>query len=343
MRKVFVHLAFWVTFYFVWTFFLNGQSLSFHKTWTVQFCYLIFVAANFYLHEIVLIPKYLHKAKYGWYAAFSIIGVLAASFLRWPLVVFMNNHVFIPVTALPDYKEILFDSLLNIGIWVLIVVSFRLVTERFDLQQTIKKIQNEKMRAEIDFLNAQFNPHFLFNSINSIYGQINKENPEARKMLLRFSDMLRYQLYECNTKRIAVEKEMNYLQNYVSMQRARMEKNFQVSLGISDNVHGFYIAPLLFIGFIENAFKYVSGSEDRDGFIRVELDRKGKMLIFFCVNSKGDQMRPSILHKGIGIQNVKKRLELLYPGRHELNLVENDLFYEVTLKIQIDEIELPRS
>ncbi len=112
----------------------------------------------------------------------------------------------------------------------------------------------EKEKAELDFLNAQFNPHFLFNSINSIYGHIDKHNASARNMLLTFSDMLRYQLYDCNSNCIIIDKEINYIKNYVALQQSRKEESLAVNLTIAENVKGFTIAPLLFIAFIEKCF-----------------------------------------------------------------------------------------
>ncbi len=143
----------------------------------------------------------------------------------------------------------------------------------------IEVIEKEKMQNELDFLKAQFNPHFLFNSINSIYGNINKNNSTAREMLLTFSEMLRYQLYECNTSRISIEKEINYIRNYINLQQVRKPENLAIQLYISEDVRGIMIAPLLFITFIENSFKYVSNYEGKLNEVKISLP--GVIISFF--------------------------------------------------------------
>src|SRR6185295_2402567 len=146
--------------------------------------------------------------------------------------------------------------------WTIVLIAGKLMIDRFRVQQYVDDIARQKERAELDFLNAQFNPHFLFNSINSIYAHIDKQNVTARNMLLTFSDMLRYQLYECNNSNIAIEREMNYIKNYVELQTARKDDTVAVSISIDESVKGFTIAPLLFIAFIENSFKYVGAAEE---------------------------------------------------------------------------------
>src|SRR6185295_18325000 len=126
--------------------------------------------------------------------------------------------------------------------WTIVLIAGKLMIDRFRVQQYVDDIARQKERAELDFLNAQFNPHFLFNSINSIYAHIDKHNPTARNMLLSFSEMLRYQLYDCNTNYISVDKEMGYIKNYVAIQQARKESSLQVCLSIGENVTGFLIA-----------------------------------------------------------------------------------------------------
>jgi LytS/YehU family sensor histidine kinase len=196
-------------------------------------------------------------------------------------------------------------------------------------------MEKEKTRAELDFLNAQFNPHFLFNSINSIYAHIDKHNPTARNMLLSFSEMLRYQLYDCNTNYISVDKEMSYIRHYVAIQQDRKDHRVQVCLTIGDSVTGFFISPLLFISFIENAFKYVSGHEEKDNRIVIAFERKDNELLFHCHNTKEARNGTTIEHRGIGIDNARRRMALLYPGRHALNIVDNEYIYEVTVNLQL--------
>ncbi|HVV03776.1 MAG TPA: histidine kinase, partial [Puia sp.] len=321
--------------YLFFVFILQNRVITLSRSLTVQFCYLAFIAANYYFQVLYGIPRLLHRRQYILFITLLVTGIVVTAALRVPLVVYMNSHVFSSGNTSQGLTDIFYSSLLNIAIWVIVILSIKLMLDRMLLQQRLDKVEKEKTKAELDFLNAQFNPHFLFNSINSIYAHIDKRNPTARNMLLSFSGMLRYQLYDCNTNNISVDKEMSYIRNYVAIQQARKESRVQVCLTIGDSVTGFFITPLLFIAFIENAFKYVSDHEDEDNRVVIAFERKDNELLFYCHNTKEPGNGNSIGHKGIGIANARRRMALLYPGRHALNIMDNEDIYEVTVNLQL--------
>ena len=198
----------------------------------------------------------------------------------------------------------------------------------------VDAMEKEKTKNELDFLKAQFNPHFLFNSINSIYGHIDKGNPTARNMLITFSEMLRYQLHECKVDTINIDKEIYYIRNYVALQQRRKEEDLYIKLNITPEVKGFHIAPLLFSPFIENAFKYASCS-DAENKVEIGLDKRSDLLLFQALNTRDKSNATFIKHSGTGINKARRRLELLYPDQHELQIDDAEKFYLVTLKIQL--------
>jgi len=328
-------IIWWAALYLFFVFILQNRVITLSRSLTVQFCYLVFIAANYYFQVLYGIPRFLHRKQYLLFVTLLITGIAVTAALRVPLVVYMNSHVFPSGNNNQGLIDIFYSSLLNIAIWTIIILSIKLVLDRMRLQQRLDKMEKEKAKAELDFLNAQFNPHFLFNSINSIYAHIDKHNPTARNMLLSFSEMLRYQLYDCNTNYISVDKEMSYIRNYVAIQQARKESRVQVCLTVGDSVTGFFITPLLFIAFIENAFKYVSDHEEKDNRVVIAFERKDNELLFYCHNTKETRNGSSIEHKGIGIANARRRMALQYPGRHALNIVDHEDIYEVTVNLQL--------
>jgi hypothetical protein len=335
-KKIGYNILLWLGLYFLWILVFQKRAFAFSKTMTVEFCYLLFVAANYYLNIYFIIPRFLYRKKYVWFASLFIAGIVTAALLRVPLATWLSEHYFAPGKPPPAFSELFLNSLTNIFIWVISLVGLKLMLDRIRFQKYIDGVEKEKIKTELDFLKAQFNPHFLFNSINSIYGNIDKRNSTARGMLLTFSEMLRYQLYECNTDSINIEKEITYIRNYVGLQESRKTDNLEINLQIDNNLEGFSIAPLLFITFIENAFKYVSHYENKINRINIRLNRNNGNLFFYCTNTKEELNGHSLPnHNGIGIVNVKRRLELLYPEKHELTLHSLDNFYEVKLKIQL--------
>jgi two-component system LytT family sensor kinase len=334
-QKKWMHYAWWIGLYIFWIMIFQKRAFAFSTTVTIQFCYLIFIAANFYFNLYYTVPKFLYKRKYVSFILLFLAGILTAALLRVPLATYLNAHFFLKGKTQPSVSDLFINSLLNIFIWVVCLVAGKLIIDRFRFQQYIDEMAKQKEQAELDFLNAQFNPHFLFNSINSIYGHIDKQNTIARNMLLTFSEMLRYQLYDCNSNTINIEKEMKYIKNYVALQKERRDDTLAINLSIDENIKDFSIAPLLFIAFIENSFKYVGNAEETENCIDISIRKENDALLFRCYNTKEINFKNYIEHKGIGINNAMRRLQLLYPNKNSLKIIDEENYYEVNLKIQL--------
>lgn len=324
----------WVIFFFAWFIFFPNKALAIRQSATVSFCYLIFIFLNYFLHIRYSVPQLLNHKKYVFFILAILTSVLISSLLRIPVVKFMNNYVFLS-SAAPSALSIFKDSFLNILIAIVCMLFSRILLEKIQLQQFVRQIEIAKDKTELDFLKAQFNPHFLFNSLHSIYGHIDKNNHTARKMLITFSDMLRYQLYECNENFVDIAREMNYIRNYVTLQRSRVEENLIIEMDIDESLNGHRIIPLLLITFVENAFKYVSNHDQQPNWIRIRLSRDPSGLFFQVANSKEKSSRRAESAGGIGIANAKRRLCLLYPDRHEFSIQELPELFEVNLKLVV--------
>jgi len=335
-KRTWYNILLWIGLYLLWVVVFQKRAFSFSRTMTIQFCYLLFIAGNYYFNVYYVVPVFLYRKKYAAFALLFLAGIVAASLLRVPLATYLSQHYFAPGKPPPGLSQLFFNSLINIFIWTICLVAGKLIVDRIRFQKYIEVIEKEKMKNELDFLKAQFNPHFLFNSINSIYGNINKSNSTAREMLLTFSEMLRYQLYECNTSVISIEKEISYIRNYISLQQIRKPENLSIQLNVSEDVRGITIAPLIFMAFIENSFKYVSNHEDRLNEVQISLARSNNQLFFKTFNTKENvNGREMIDPGGIGIANVKRRLELLYPDKHALMIQNNDHSFEVMLNLEV--------
>jgi two-component system, LytTR family, sensor kinase len=235
-----------------------------------------------------------------------------------------------------NYYYQLFTSWWIVLCGCLCIIAYKLIFDYSVTQIQFSQLQKEKAQTELSFLKAQINPHFLFNSINSIFAHIDKSNSSARGILLSFSEMLRYQLYECNVDQINFDKEYTYLKNYVELQRLRKEDNLIVTFDQKGELNNFKIAPLLLIPFVENAFKYSSNHSDRKNILQIILSREENYFHFYCINTKDQILSRKLFEdSGIGISNVMRRLELIYPNKHDLTINDNEMFYEVNLKIEI--------
>jgi LytS/YehU family sensor histidine kinase len=234
-----------------------------------------------------------------------------------------------------NLKARIYDNVIPHFFLVIAGAAIKLMFDQISLQKKIAEMAKEKAEAELNFLKSQINPHFLFNSLNSVYFLIDKNNAEARQALHTFSDMLRYQLYEINGDKIPIEKEIGYLQDYVNLQKLRKDENYQVQFLCQPEVKGFSIEPLLLIPFVENAFKHISHKMDGNNFVRLDLNRSNGLFEFVIENSKEEGIRTTELKGGIGLSNVKRRLELLYPGKHDLVIEDKWGLYRVKLKLNV--------
>jgi two-component system LytT family sensor kinase len=333
INKSLYHLAFWLLAYFFWIFIFRNGALVLTHTITIQFCYLAFISANYYFNALYTIPHLLNKQKYIQFGLLFIGGVILTALIRIPVSMAVITYIFKVPNPHFNYLDIFFDSFINILFWVVCILAAKMVIEKIRSQIYIEQIEKEKATNELNFLRAQFNPHFLFNSINSIYGHIDKSNKDARDMLLVFSEMLRYQLYECNVEQIELDSEINYIKNYIAIQKGRIDEHIKVSF-YADEINGqVKVAPLLFITFIENAFKYIGFNDGKENRVDISLKYVNGKLVFRVYNTKDSYINLSEKSSGLGIANTKRRLEILYPQKHELVLVNNKDDYEVNLTL----------
>jgi tetratricopeptide (TPR) repeat protein len=195
--------------------------------------------------------------------------------------------------------------------------------------------KKENLQSELDFLKAQLNPHFLFNSINNIYVLLDENKEKASDILLKFSDLVRYQLYECNVSSILLSKELKFLENYIEFEELRYSNKIKVDSNLGDlNPKNLQVAPLILQPFIENAFKHTPKYKNCSSIIDIRASLNENELLFEVKNTK-DEKEVSGLPGGIGLENVKKRLALLYAGKHELKMIISDSYFGISLKLKL--------
>lgn len=335
--KFLYHGLFWVAVYLLWVFVFRNYSFSLTKSLTVEFCYLVFITADYYIITYYILPQFLKKKQYALFIGYTLALIAFSALLRAIVSLEMNLHVFSGHTR-PDFGTLYLNSLLNIFIWVELIVTAKMIADRIYNQQKLALMEQERVKHELDFLKAQINPHALFNSLNTIYGHIDKNNQEARNILLKFSGLLRYQLYDCSEEKISLEKEIEFIRNYISFQQIRKEKNLEVEVCINADQGNYTIAPLLLVILIENAFKFVSSFADKENRIEIKLTAANGVFDFFVSNTTEHRRpMPSIINQGgIGLTNLKRRLELIYVGKYTLDFKQDVDHYEASLKLTLE-------
>ena len=328
------HLIIWMLVFGLW-FFLRYEDYALEATaFKVTLVKVADLALMVYITNYLLIPKLLYKRQYFWFGLSFIVVILTSSIVKMNILAqITNNPALLSVSG--NLKARIYDNIIPHFFLVLSGAAFKLMMDYTKMQQRMVEMAREKAEAELNFLKSQINPHFLFNSLNSVYFLIEKSNTEARGALHKFSAMLRYQLYEMNGDKIAIEKEMEYLKDYVDLQKLRKDENYVVEFNCSPDVKGFSVEPLLLIPFVENAFKHISHHRDQLNFIKLELGMNNGSFHFFVENSKDAIEKTTEKHAGIGLANVKRRLELLYAGKHKLEIKNSYDRFSVSLQLQI--------
>lgn len=302
---------------------------------TIEFCYLIFITADYYAIANFIVPQLLLKRRYALFVSAIIIVIAFSAWLRALVALEMNLYYFKPA-QITDFATLYLNSIVNISLWVLLVTIGKMLIDRMKTQQQVDLLEKERVRNELDYLKAQINPHALFNSLNTIYGHIDKSNQAARNILLQFSELLRYQLYDCAAEKVSVEKETEYVKNYVAFQRLRKDEKLVVSLDIGSIEPGLMIAPLLLVVLVENAFKFASNYADKENKILIKIFTKDNALHCSIFNTKElQQDRAANTSNGIGIANLKRRLELLHPEKYKLTTNIGNEFYEANLILDL--------
>ncbi|WP_228420675.1 sensor histidine kinase [Chryseobacterium arachidis] len=237
--------------------------------------------------------------------------------------VFGNAMLVIYSFSPPFFVKILFDisRLFNRTIY-------------FQKQTLDLKLQN--LNIEKDFLKAQLNPHFLFNTLNNLYGLVVKKDPSAPEAIINISDLMAYTLYESNTEKVPVQKEIDFIQNYFYLERMRYsaDKDITLEISVEDDIDNIQIAPLLSFTFIENAFKYGLKSAENN-FLKISIDIVNNIFYFAIENNKEKNSVKKTSFGGIGVKNVEKRLNLIYPDNHELITEDRESSFFVSLSINL--------
>lgn len=286
-----------------------------------------------------LVPQFLYKKKINGFIwriiVLIIVNVIAVYIIDGSIYYLLTGKAV--MRSLPILLMIILLSLFVNLIFTSIGCGVKIILDRYTLEQRLLETEKEKISAELNFLRSQINPHFLFNVLNTIYFQIDKSNTQARGSVEKFSEMLRYQLYDCNTDKIEIKKEIEYIHSYVAMQRLRLEAGTDVQLHTSGQLAGFFIAPFIFLTLIENAFKHISHFKNpAENKIYIDLRNNENVLMVKVTNTfdKGEKVQHLQQSGGMGIQNLKRRIELLYPEKAQLSVYKNETIFESVLNIQ---------
>ncbi|MDZ7714845.1 MAG: histidine kinase [Balneolaceae bacterium] len=287
------------------------------------------------INSFFLIPGFLAKQKYIIYAIFLIITLVVGTWINIYTFRYLADWLFpgFYFISYLNWTNIIQFLIVYVGITTLLQLSRSWFRES-EIKQELAEAKKEQAEVELKALRAQLNPHFLFNSLNHIYSLAVQQSPKTAPAILQLSDLLRYAIRNMNNKKVELSKEIDYIKKYVNLYKSRVKHPERINLTISESDNSFEIAPLLLIVFIENCFKHGSvKNEEEEISIEVTIT-EGSLVL--CTRNHVDVNRelPSE-STGIGLENAQKRLKLLYPDKHTLEVQSDDLTYTTNLTIEL--------
>jgi two-component system, LytTR family, sensor kinase len=324
------HLLVWVLYYaFFFVMYKDFYTNALYLFGMISI-YFIFNATTYYISAYYLMPKYLHTRQYLKFA-FSLVGIIMVFAFGLSACIYFLLRKYSP--QLENKLFVYLIALLTISTLVGVLSALKLLVDKIKGDRKTQDAERQRIESELQYLKAQVNPHFLFNAINSVYFLIKKDADAAAATLIKLSDLLRFQLYDCSDEKIAIEKEVEYLNNFVALEKIRKGDKIKVDLLASTELQGFQVAPFMLIPFLENAFKYVSGFSSSENKIIIKLWREENLFHAHFFNTTDNLIRSEV--GGIGHKNVKRRLELIYPNKHQLEILEKPGTYKVMLSLDI--------
>jgi two-component system, LytTR family, sensor histidine kinase AlgZ len=331
------HIAYWTFQTFIWAAFwtIMGKPASFpEQLLNVAMWVPMFIIFGYPLVYIA-IPHLLMNGKYIQFfltvLSWSVAGLYINDAYRTYVIIPLHHSLGLD-ERLPHFLSLpsSYLSMTTSAAWSMIIKMYQLWIIK---QKAWMKMQWEKLSAELQLLKAQVHPHFLFNTLNSIYSFSLKDSSKTPGLILKLSSLLSYMLYDCKAEKVRLEKELEIMKNYIELEKERHNNQMEISWNVENNTGGEMIAPLLLLPLLENAFKYGISKDIEQSWLSIDVMIKQGVLKCKIANSKSENI--SYHEDGAGISNVRKRLDFIYPGNYEFKLNDEAYFFVASLQINL--------
>ncbi|GAB3340553.1 hypothetical protein GCM10027299_54050 [Larkinella ripae] len=340
------HVLFWLLLLAYEALILGSIDDQYRQRFTITLVELPVKMLATYVLLYLLIDKLLLRKRYGAFFSFFLVSIAAVGlaqrllgyYLIYPL--YYPAALSMPVFFLPKILIYTFATYSMAAIPAAIHLMKKGYVDQQrtqQLQEVTQQLAKEKLEAELKLLKSQIHPHFLFNTLNNLYALTLNGSPKSPEIVFKLSELMSYMLYDSNLPQVPLRKEIQYIENYITLEKIRYGDRLDVSLNLYASLDGIQIAPLIILPFVENSFKHGVSRQLDCVWVRVDVLTNANSLIFKIENSKAAQaptVRPGA-YSGIGLQNVRKRLDIIYGTRYSLQLFDEEETYLVVLKIDL--------
>ncbi|MES2456598.1 MAG: sensor histidine kinase [Bacteroidota bacterium] len=339
-RPFLVHVIFWAIICFVQVvnIYMNKRPISLYEAGIIYGYSGVINVSIFYINYTLLIPLLVEEQKrYGLYIAAISVLILTMCVTK-TVIASLNSGTVLSYTSgggVLEYSSIARyagTSLFTSGFFVVVSSLLKFAIDWFGNERVQRGLEVERKEMELQFLKSQLNPHFLFNSLNNIYSLAYQKSDKTADAILKLSEIMRYMIYESNDSWVSLSKEIEYLQSFIELQKLRFKDGAAVEFTMNGEIDNQQIVPLILISFVENAFKH-GIANDFNNPIKINIIANQKILHFSITNKKNSYNKDEM--GGVGLNNVERRLQLLYPDRYKLNIVNSATHYTSELMLDI--------
>ncbi len=336
-RVLLMHLSFWCVYLSFFSYqisFYQRDDFNWVRFLTIVAIQMFFTTLPAYINYFFFLPQFLEQKKAGRYLLgfslpFALLIVVRIYTERFLLDGFTHEHKYL-------YNPRFVVQTVLVTLFITVFVGMlRFAVDWFELESKKKAIENEKLSAELRFLKAQINPHFLFNTLNNLYYLAFTQSPNTTEVIAKLSQMMRYMIYDSNHSRVMLSKEIEYMENYISLEKLRLNNQIPIRFTVTGDAGQVLIVPLILITFLENAFKHGVSNNFPEAWISVKLELHGKECVYIVENSKLPAQSLKEDTSGIGLLNVRRRLELSYPEKYSLYIDDQAEHYRIELKLNV--------
>lgn len=339
-NSIIIHLVFWLFIVVLVTVLVaySKEPLSFYNLAVgLGYSGLINISI-FYINYTLLIPLLVKEnKKYGLYIISIILLMVMMSFFKTVIASLhadtilrhINNNGGVEYIPISSYA---ITAVFVSGFFIVVSSMLKLGIDWFGNERTQRNLESEKKEMELQFLKSQLNPHFLFNSLNNIYSLAYQKSDKTADAILKLSEIMRYMIYESNDSWVSLSKEIEYVQSFIELQKLRFKDGAAVEFTMNGEIDNQQIVPLILISFVENAFKHGVANDPKNP-IKINIIANQKILHFSITNKKNKYNKDEM--GGVGLNNVERRLQLLYPDRYKLNIVNSATHYTSELMLDI--------
>lgn len=334
-KVLLLHISFWVL-YFTYRFFDIKEYLGYERALTYLSVPFVFNITASYIHYFFILPHLIRNKEIGPYLGKLLFLLIAILTVR----IIIENQFFAKISNNEEYYRTVKPMRIISTAWdtltfLIFTGMIRFTLDWFDLENKKKQLENEKLVAELNYLKAQINPHFLFNTLHNLNYLVYSGSKNATEVIIKLSNIMRYMIYDANKERVALKKEIAYMNDYIHLESIRLNQKFHLDFMVNGPVDQIEIAPLVMLTFLENAFKHGVSDQEENCWIKVNLITTDDAIDYEVANKKLKSAPSRNLKSGFGLENVKKRLELSYPNKHTLNIHDGDSVYTVHLTLKL--------